>query len=307
MVSVIIPAYNAAQTIVQTLSSVFMQTYTLLEIIVVNDGSTDETASILSAYHDKIKLITTVNKGVSNARNLGLSYATGKYIQFLDSDDLLLPEKLSIQVKALDENNADVAYGHWQRFTQKNQDIIITETVDKQITGDTEIALFTEFWCPPAVLLYSKRITDKLKWNENLPIIQDARYLLDSALAKGKFVFVPELMAQYRDGQKGSLSKRNETAFVRDCVINAQDICQIWRTEFKKNPQKKKAIIDVLRHGINRLSILDNQMAKKAIDYLLEVEPNYIPEEKGILRTLSKLIGYRNAESIAGLKRKFLK
>ncbi len=307
MVSVIIPAYNAAKTIVQTLESVFAQTYEPIEIIVVNDGSTDETASILSSYQDKIKLITTVNKGVSHARNLGLSHATGKYIQFLDSDDLLLPEKLNIQVKALKKNDADIAYGKWQRFTQKNQDIIVTETVNREISGDTEIALFTDFWCPPAVLLYSKRITDKLKWNENLPVIQDARYLLDSALAKGKFVFVPELMAQYRDGQQDSLSKRNEAAFVKDCFINAKDIYEVWKNDFNKYPLKKKAIIEVLRHGVNRLSVLDKSFAKQAIDLLLQIDPNYIPEEKGLLRSLSKLVGYRNAEAVAGLKRKLLK
>ncbi|SFG93120.1 glycosyltransferase family 2 protein [Pedobacter insulae] len=306
MVSVIIPAYNASKTITQTLESVFAQDYSPIEIIIVNDGSTDATESILANYGTKIKLISTPNKGVSHARNLGLSHARGEYIQFLDSDDLILPGKLTLQVKALQENDADVAYGNWQRFIQENKKILVTETVNQQITGDVEIALFTNFWCPPAVLLYSKRITNRLSWNENLPVIQDARYLLDAALAKGKFVYLPALMAQYRDGQQNSLSKRNDTAFVKDCVMNARDISQIWEADFGNNPLKKKAVIDVLRHGINRLTLLDNHTAQQAIDFLLQIEPNYIPEEKGLLRYISKLIGYKNAEGIARIKRKLL-
>ncbi len=305
MVSVIIPAYNAAKTIESTLDSVFAQTYNQIEIIIVNDGSTDETASILAGYKDKIEVITTTNKGVSHARNLGLSNAHGKYIQFLDADDLIFPEKLALQVKVLEENDADVAYGNWQRFIQEDQDIIITETVNKQISGDTEIALFTDFWCPPAVLLYSKRITNKLIWNENLPVIQDARYLLDSALVKGKFVYLPELMAQYRDGQQASLSRRNEVAFLKDCLTNAKDVYHIWRNDFDENPSKKLAIIDVLRHVINRLTTLDKKSAELAIDFLLEIEPNYVPSKFGLLQILSKSLGYRNAEKIAAIKRKF--
>jgi glycosyltransferase involved in cell wall biosynthesis len=307
MVSVIIPAYNAAKTIGKTLDSVFAQTYVQIEIIVIDDGSTDETASILSTYKDKVKVVKIENKGVSHARNLGLSKANGKYIQFLDADDLLLPEKIGLQVKALEENNAEIAYGNWQRFTEVDDEILIKKTITNKLNDDIELDLFTDFWCPPAVLLYSKKITDQLKWNENLPVIQDARYLLDAAIAKGKFVFVPELMAQYRDSQQESLSKRNELAFVTDCFTNAKEISQVWINDFDKNPLKKKAIIGVLRHAINRLSVLDKRTAKQAIDFLLEIEPNYIPEERGLLRYLSKLIGYKNAELIAGLKRKFIK
>lgn len=307
MVSVIIPAYNAKNTIVQTLDSVFSQTYSPIEVIVINDGSIDATASIVSNYKEEVKLITTVNKGVSHARNLGLSHANGKYIQFLDSDDLLMPEKISLQVKVLEENNADVAYGNWQRFEQHNEETIIKETIKKQIIGNIEVALFTDFWCPPAVLLYSKKITAQLEWNEKLPVIQDARYLLDAALAKGKFVYIDSLMALYRDGQQHSLSKRNETAFVKDCFLNCKSIYQIWKADLLLEPLKKQAIVDVLRHCINRLSVLDKKAAEEAIHFLLEIEPNYVPKEKGLLRSLSKLAGYKNAERVAALKRRIIK
>ena len=89
-ISVIIPVYNAEGTIKKCVQSVTNQTYTNLEIIVINDGSTDSTALKLKkieAYDKRIKVIHIKNNGVSNARNVGLDCANGEYITFLDSDD----------------------------------------------------------------------------------------------------------------------------------------------------------------------------------------------------------------------------
>ncbi|RDC56217.1 glycosyltransferase [Pedobacter chinensis] len=307
IVSVIIPAYNASKTIEQTLVSVFEQTYEDIEIIVVNDGSIDQTLEILEKYTNKINMISTSNKGVSHARNLGLLHAKGFYIQYLDSDDLLMPDKLSVQVNALNTSNADVAYGDWQKFIQNSTEIKLLEKIERQISGDIEIALFTDFWCPPAALLYTKKITDQLSWNENLPVIQDARYLLDSALAKGKFIYTPGIMARYRTAQEKSLSQKSEAAFVRDCFENAKEVYQIWAATTKFDQAKKSAVIGVLRYCINRFSVFDHQLANKAIDLLLHIAPKYIPEQRSLLRSLSKIFGYRNAEKIAGLKRHLIK
>jgi glycosyltransferase involved in cell wall biosynthesis len=103
-VSVIIPAYNAAKFIRTTIESVLGQTFQDLEIIVVNDGSTDNTQEILQNYGDKILYLPKENGGVSSARNLGIENAKGKYIAFLDADDVWLPEKLERQVELLESN-----------------------------------------------------------------------------------------------------------------------------------------------------------------------------------------------------------
>ena len=303
MVSIIIPVYNAENTISQTLDSVFNQTYESFEIIIVNDGSTDQTSKILRNYTHPIKILTTENRGVSHARNLGFNHCIGKYIQYLDADDLLLPDKLKIQVEKLEAINGDVAYGDWQKFKLVNHEIEILETISRKIEIDIEIALFTDFWCPPAALLYSRRICDKLSWNQELPIIQDARYLLDAAMQGGKFIYTPGLMAQYRIEQMNSLSKKSEVKFVNDCLTNAIEIAELWKDDFINSPMKKKSVIDSLRFCINRLSVLDRSLALKAIEFLLQVEPQYLPREKGVLRTLSKLFGYKNAEMIASYKR----
>lgn len=100
-ISVVIPAYNSAVYIRETLESVLAQTSPPLEVIVVDDGSTDETAAIVRTYAGRIRLLQQENKGVSAARNLGIQQAQGDYIAFVDSDDLWLPEKLGRQAACI--------------------------------------------------------------------------------------------------------------------------------------------------------------------------------------------------------------
>ena len=307
LVSVIIPAYNAAKTIVQTLDSVFAQTHKNLEIILIDDGSTDNSLEVLIPYQKKIKILSTENKGVSSARNLGFANAKGEYIQYLDADDLLMPEKIKTQIRVLINNNADVAYGDWEKFIVEKKQIIVKEKIERQIQGDVEIALFTDFWCPPAAILYSRRVCERLLWNENLPVIQDARYFLDAAIMKFKFVYTPGIGARYRVAQAKSLSQNSDFNFVKDLYANTCQVCNIWSADFLTQPVKKAAIVNSLRHCINRLSVMDKQLAKQATKLLLTLEPDYLPPEKGALRSLSKMFGYKNAETIAGLKRSLRK
>lgn len=103
-VSVIIPTYNREKYIVETVESVFAQTFTDYEVIVIDDGSTDNTSVVLKPYLDRITYIRKQNGGQGSARNAGIKIAKGEYIAFLDSDDLWLPEKLEKQVKYLDQH-----------------------------------------------------------------------------------------------------------------------------------------------------------------------------------------------------------
>ncbi|MGE5308822.1 MAG: glycosyltransferase family 2 protein [Deltaproteobacteria bacterium] len=106
MVSVIIPAYNAGRWLSSAIDSVLRQTYDEIEIIVVDDGSTDATAESLSPYFLKITYVRQKNSGPAAARNRGISLARGRFIAFLDADDLWLPDKLERQVDALDRDPA---------------------------------------------------------------------------------------------------------------------------------------------------------------------------------------------------------
>ncbi|UCH20443.1 MAG: glycosyltransferase [Deltaproteobacteria bacterium] len=98
IVSVIIPTYNRSGMLTEAIDSVLAQDFTDFELIVVDDGSTDDTPRILKAYGAKIKVIAQRSAGVSAARNRGIAASSGRFIAFLDSDDLWLPNKLTIQI-----------------------------------------------------------------------------------------------------------------------------------------------------------------------------------------------------------------
>jgi len=104
-VSVIIPTYNRRGIISRAIDSVYSQTYKNIEIIVIDDGSTDETSSFLRSKYPNITLLRTNNEGVAFARNKGINASTGKYVAFLDSDDYWCPEKISKQINSFLDND----------------------------------------------------------------------------------------------------------------------------------------------------------------------------------------------------------
>lgn len=106
LVSVVIPTYNRAHCVRETLESVLSQTHQAYEIVIVDDGSTDGTSEALRPYYDRIRYIYQDNHGLAHARNRGISEARGEWIAFLDSDDVWLPNKLEVQLQGV-RNNPD--------------------------------------------------------------------------------------------------------------------------------------------------------------------------------------------------------
>ena len=114
-VSVIIPAYNGERYIAEAIDGVLSQTFTEYEIIVVDDGSTDNTSQIARQYGDRVNYLSQANQGVAASRNLGMAAARGEYIAFLDQDDVFLPHKLASQVDLLDRDpNLGMVNSGWQ-------------------------------------------------------------------------------------------------------------------------------------------------------------------------------------------------
>src|SRR5947208_3449562 len=119
LVSVIIPVFNRSRMLVEAVASVLAQTYRPVEIIIVDDGSTDDTPAVadaLARQHENVRVIRRANGGVGAARESGRAVMGGEFVQHLDSDDLLLPRKFELQVAALRAHpDAGAAYG-WTRF-----------------------------------------------------------------------------------------------------------------------------------------------------------------------------------------------
>lgn len=130
MVSIIIPTYNYAHYLTETLNSVYNQTFSDWECVVVDDGSTDNTKQVVEQFVKKdirFKYINQKNQGVSSARNSGVKYSKGDFIQFVDGDDLLQPNKLLSQVTVFHNNkNVDIVYNDVRFFDDGNPTVLKT-------------------------------------------------------------------------------------------------------------------------------------------------------------------------------------
>jgi glycosyltransferase involved in cell wall biosynthesis len=124
LVSVVVPAFNAEQHIAEAVNSVLAQTYQPVEILVVDDGSSDATREIVAGFGPRVRSFAQTNAGAGAARNRGIAQATGRYIAFLDADDLWPPPKLARQVEILEQNPAcRMVFGHVQQFRQGGEDL----------------------------------------------------------------------------------------------------------------------------------------------------------------------------------------
>jgi glycosyltransferase involved in cell wall biosynthesis len=306
-ISVIVPCYNAADWIAEALQSVVRQGLDNLEIIVIDDGSTDESAKIVEKDFPFARLIKMKNQGASKARNLGTRACAGEFIQYLDADDLLAPGKLKTQLEALEASRADVAYGDWQVLISKPGGGCLQAEVCEKKMQHPEIELFTDFWYPPAVYLFRRSIVEKVgNWSEGLPVIQDARFALDCALRGAKFIYCQGIMAYYRVHSKSSLSRRDSVAFARDCLQNAVEVESWWREHGGINQERKAALLQVYGYVGWTSFKKDRPTFASAHSALQRLEPGYIPFRNKILRVIYKRMGYGAAALLASWYRRII-
>lgn len=173
LVSVIIPTYNRARAMCDAVDSVLAQTFTGFELIVVNDGSTDDTAEALASYGDCIHFINQPNRGVSAARNTGIVASRGELIAFLDSDDAWLPHKLQAQVDFFAANPA-VMWQQTEEIWIRNGKRVNPKKRHQKLQGrifmeSLELCLIS----PSAVMLRRKVLDEFGLFDESLPACED--------------------------------------------------------------------------------------------------------------------------------------
>lgn len=207
-ISVIIPAYNAQATIVKTIESIRKQTFRDLEIIIINDGSTDRTLEIVNKIKDsRIKMFNYPNGGVAVARNRGISHAQGEYIAFLDADDFWTIDKLELQLQALNQNpQAGVAYS-WTYFWEgENNKCFPSESIYHQGNVYSQL-LVNNFLHHGSNPLIRRQAIDSVGFfNPNFPHCADWDYSLRLA-AKWNFVVVTKHQIYYRQSSHSMTSK----------------------------------------------------------------------------------------------------
>lgn len=214
-VSVLIPVYNAEAYLEESIGSILNQSYSNIEIIVVNDGSTDRSAELLESIkvrHPGLFLFHENNRGQSATFNTAISHATGEYIKFFDADDIMNPEHIEIQMKRIAGKKDSIASCEWGRFYDGNPHSAIfdPEPVWKDMDPinwlTTALSLDADMmgawlWLIPRSLL------DKAGgWNEQLSLNNDFEFSIRLLLASSQICFAEGAKVYYRSGTKQSLS-----------------------------------------------------------------------------------------------------
>lgn len=210
LVSVVIPAYNAARYLGDALDSVFAQTVADLEVIVVDDGSTDHTSGVAKAYPG-VRLLRQSNQGASAARNRALELSRGRYIALLDADDLCHPERLERQIHALAEDPMAIGCltGHW--VFDNDRRVIATLPGNPAAGRLDALEYLSSCFAVVGSLLYERPRAVGLSFPEG---VQSAQDMIFSALlaTRGPLVVIPDVLYGYRSHDAQSSIRNRATS-----------------------------------------------------------------------------------------------
>lgn len=306
LVSVIIPVYNAELTIINTLDSVLNQTWENIEIICVNDGSTDKSLDILDAFQkkhqEKIFIFDVKNSGACKARNLGISKAKGDYIQFLDADDLISSNKIEAQVEKLLETNRNcLASCQWMLFENQPPEKIASRKLSVYKDYESGWKFLLDLWNNQEMMIVNawlipKKIIEEVGgWDESLSKNQDGEYITRILLKSSGVKFVPDITAYYRSQADKNISQQKT-------FNSIESVLQSYKTiehEVRKSIESKEIIL-----GLKKLYlkfIYDTfpkypsliKEAESKINNLPFKDPVFIGGPKFIF--LTKVVGFKNA------------
>lgn len=229
-ISVIVPVYNVADYLEECVISIINQTYKNLEIILVDDGSTDNSSKICDDFSKKdtrIKVIHKENGGISKARNAGIEIATGDYIAFMDSDDCIKETFIEELYKLLKENDADIAGCRFYRNIPNTTDYVYPkESEDYNFVTDSkgmmkrlynDMGVFCVVWNK----LYKKDIVKKHPFPD-LKIAEDAYIMREYMFEAKKIAWTSKALYMYRD-RPGSIMTSK-----RSFSLDEQELRMVW-------------------------------------------------------------------------------
>jgi len=250
LVSILIPAYNAELTIAETLESAVAQTWPRKEIIVVNDGSTDGTAKVAQRFASRgVKVVTTENGGLSAAVNQAYRHSQGDYIQELDADDLLLPDKIERQLAALQECGSKrvLASSPWASFYFSRREARFVRNSLWQDLSPVEWLLKKmgeNLHMQNATWLMSREVAEAAgPWNEQLKYDQDGEYYTRVLLASDGTRFVPGTGILYRAGQGNRISYIGNSEKKKDSLLVSMKLHMQYLRSLEESDRVRKACV----------------------------------------------------------------
>ena len=228
-VSVIIPCYNAEKTIAETIESVLAQTYQDYEIIVVDDGSMDQSKEVIQSFGEKVKYIYQENGGQSAARNTAIRNSIGKYLAFLDSDDLWKPQKLEKQLEIMQEKGVDWCYCDCEYFIDRTGKSIGTYShlIRSPKKGYViEALLLGNFIASPTPVV-SKAVFEQAGYFDESPEIQsreDWEEWIRIAMVC-PIIYLPDVLAKHRIHENSITFMENPDVAFSSHVAVVNKVC----------------------------------------------------------------------------------
>jgi glycosyltransferase involved in cell wall biosynthesis len=310
IVSILIPFYNAEKFIEETLISALNQTYKSIEIILVDDGSTDSGVSIVEKYlSDHVKLFKQENRGASAARNLAFEKSKGKFIQYLDADDILDRDKILNQIRiyeTYEKKETIIVSSNFEYFTisisssfkANNSDNFNNyKPIDWLIEANYGKAMF-----PPIVWLTPRKIIEKVgAWNKNLSYNDDSEFFARVLVEVDEIIHVKDANCFYRIGNNASIgSQKNEKARISE--FESLNLIKKLLLE-KENSERVKKSLAYQFSKIN-YSLYPNfpEIRKKIEQELVDLKVNYPTNfGKGFFSKLGNIIGWKAAKRLKSL------
>ncbi|MDW5287873.1 glycosyltransferase family 2 protein [Formosa sp. PL04] len=317
-VSVIIPLYNASEFLEATLHSVLNQLYPNIEIIIIDDNSTDDSFNkALEFESDTVIVKQNKDKGACAARNYGFELSTGDYIQFLDADDILSPDKIEKQVETLYASTTDLAVCNTYHFTDRIEEGVCN---DKPYIFSTSkpVEFFINLWggnaLPMHMIQTSAWLTPRLLiekfglWDETLSKDQDGEFFARIGLQSSGIVYVPEIKNYYRKHSSGKNIASQKKEIHLKSILKATDLKAKYLFSETESEASKKAIATQYKHVAIDAWPQYKSIYNTAISKCENLGgSSYNPILGGrIIELIKNTLGWRFAKSFAYYGRTFL-
>lgn len=264
LVSIIIPIYNVEKYLEKCIKSIINQTYRNLEIILINDGSTDESAKICEEYKkldNRIEFINKKNGGAASAKNEGLKMATGDYITFVDSDDFIEPDMIEYMVNTIKKYNSDIVQCSFTNLYKNTEKIKQDTIVEQKISSKDFLALFLTKWDSSLFWnkLFKREIIENVFFKEGR-CIDDEFFTYKCVINSKSIVTSNKIVYNYRMRKSGLMkSKSSQKQILKDRVDYLYERYELVRKIYKD---------------------LDKSFLEHLLTYYLIISKDYYVDEK---------------------------
>jgi glycosyltransferase involved in cell wall biosynthesis len=257
LVSILIPSFNAQEWIADTLRSAVAQTWERKEIIVVDDGSTDQTLAISRQFEsDSVRVVTQKNQGAASARNTALSLSRGDYVQWLDADDLLAPDKIARQMAVLDQNEGKKTllsseFGKFLHRWQRTQFVRTELWEDLSPTEWLLRKMGLNLYMQTATWLVSRQLSDASgPWDTRMLSDDDGEYFCRVLLNSDGTRFVPGARVYYRGFRSSSLAYVGRSDRKREALWLSMQLHIGYLRSLEDTPRIREACLAYLQRNL---------------------------------------------------------